>query len=82
MVISKLNTISRIYLLGDCNKYKHVQLFILNKEPNLLLTIQNIYTMVWLIPANRFAGPNGSGTVSFSNLQDIFSSASQAIAAS
>ena len=27
-----------------------------------------------------FAGPNGSGTASLSNLQDIFSSAGQAIA--
>ncbi|ODH02566.1 hypothetical protein A4S05_23575 [Nostoc sp. KVJ20] len=45
MVISKLNTISIIYLVGDFNKYKCVQLFILDKVPNLLLAIQNIYTI-------------------------------------
>ena len=28
-----------------------------------------------------FAGPNGSGTISFTNAQEIFSSAGQAIAA-
>ena len=34
-----------------------------------------------MVGQQTFAGPNGSGTVSMTNMQEIFSSAAQAIAA-